>query len=102
MRETQQRRAPVRIPVVKRGAGADEPGLSHRRIQDLAEQYQERAYANALANDGDTRTAELDADLRRRLGEMALPEFVEIEFERVMAEVCRSDRAGRPPVTDGA
>jgi hypothetical protein len=31
----------------------------------------------------------LDADLRRRLAEMVLPEFVEVEFERVMAEVFR-------------
>jgi hypothetical protein len=76
-------------PVVNRGAGADEPGLSRRRIRDLAEQYQERAYANAQENEGDTGTAELDADLRRRLAEMVLPESVEVEFKRVMAEVFR-------------
>ena len=37
----------------------------------------------------DIDSAALDADLRRRLAEQVLPEFVEIEFERVMAEVFR-------------
>jgi Protein of unknown function (DUF3631) len=68
----------------------DEPGLSRRRVRDLAEQYQERAYANAQENDGDTRTAELDAWLRQRLAsEGVLPEFIEAEFGRVMVEVFR-------------
>jgi Protein of unknown function (DUF3631) len=65
------------------------PGLSEHRIRDLAEQYQERAYANAQENGGDTRTAELDAGLRQVLAEEVLPESVEVEFERVMAEVFR-------------
>jgi 5S rRNA maturation endonuclease (ribonuclease M5) len=65
------------------------PGLSEYRIRNLAEQYQERAYANAQENGGDTRTAELDADLRRRLAEEVLPEFVEVEFARVMDQVFR-------------
>jgi hypothetical protein len=80
-------------PVEKTGAGAngsDGPGLSRRRIRDLAEQYQELAYANAQENDGDTRTAECDAWLRQRLAaEGVLPEFVEVEFERIMAQVFR-------------
>jgi hypothetical protein len=79
-------------PVVKRGAGAngsDEPGLSPRRIRDLAEQYQELAYTNAQENEGDTRTADCDSRLRQTLAEMVLPEFVELEFKRVMAEVFR-------------
>jgi hypothetical protein len=67
-----------------------EPGISRRRIEWFAEQYTERAYANAAQNDGDTRTAELDAWLRHALAEDGvLPEFVEVEFERVMDMVFR-------------
>ena len=70
--------------------GGTEPGLSHWRIRNLAEQYQELAYANARANDGDTRTADCDAWLRRTLAEQGvLPESVEVEFERIMAELFR-------------
>jgi hypothetical protein len=64
-------------------------GLSQRTITELAEDYTEAAYTNAQETGGDTRTAELDADLRRRLAEMVLPEFVEVEFKRVMGEVFR-------------
>jgi hypothetical protein len=71
------------------GNGLAAAGLSQRAISDLAEDYTERAYANAQETGGDTRTAELDADLRRRLAEMVLPEFVETEFGRVMAQVFR-------------
>src|SRR5262249_52357860 len=71
-----------------RANSSDEPGVSRRRIRDLAEQYQELAYAKAQANDGDTLTAELDAWLRQHLiQEGVLPQFVEVEFERVMVEV---------------
>jgi hypothetical protein len=71
-------------------ANGSAPGLSPRTIADLAEDYSERAYANAQENDGDTRTAELDAWLRQRLAdEMVLPEFVEVELKRVMAQVFR-------------
>jgi Protein of unknown function (DUF3631) len=84
---------PSGSPVVKRGTGAngsDEPGLSRRRIRVLAEQYQERAYANAQTNGGDTRAADCDAWLWQTLAEEGvLPEFVEVEFKRVMAEVFR-------------
>jgi Protein of unknown function (DUF3631) len=79
-------------PVVKRGAGAngsDEPGLGRRRIQDLAEQYQELAYTNAQENGGNTRTADCDAWLRQTLAEQVLPEFIETEFRRVMDVVFR-------------
>jgi uncharacterized protein DUF3631 len=62
-------------------------GLSQRTITELAEDYTETAYANAQETGGDTRTAELDADLRRRLAEMVFPESVEVEFARVMAKV---------------
>jgi hypothetical protein len=69
--------------------GNGQVGLSQRTISELAEGYTERAYANAQENGGDTRTADLDAALRRRLAEMVLPEFIEVEFERVMTEVFR-------------
>lgn len=69
--------------------GGTEPGLSQRRIGELAHWYIERACANAHENGGDTRTAVLDAGLRQVLAEQVLPEFIEIEFARVMAEVFR-------------
>jgi Protein of unknown function (DUF3631) len=74
----------------QRANGSDEPGLSHRRIRDLADQYQDLAYANAQANDGNTHTAACDVWLRQALAEEGvLPEFVETEFRRVMVEVFR-------------
>jgi hypothetical protein len=83
-------------PVEEHGApraangGGTEPGLSRRRIRDLAEQYQDLAYANAQENGGDTCTAGCDAWLRQTLGEEGVaPEFIEVEFERVMVEVFR-------------
>jgi putative DNA primase/helicase len=64
------------------------PGLSQRTITELAEDYTEAAYRlNKEGSDIDSRA--LDADLRRRLAEIVLPEFVETEFERVMLEVFR-------------
>ena len=64
------------------------PGLSHRTIAELAEDYTETTYR--LNKEGsDIESAALDADLRRRLAEMVLPESIEVEFERVMAEVFR-------------
>jgi putative DNA primase/helicase len=64
------------------------PGLSQRTITRLAEDYTETTYR--LNQEGaDIESASLDADLRRRLAEMVLPEFIEVEFERVMAEVFR-------------
>src|SRR5262245_51697945 len=70
------------------GANGDEPGLSRQQIRNLSEQYQERAYANAQTNDGDTHTAECDVWLRKALAdEGVLPEFIGVEFERVMVEM---------------
>jgi Protein of unknown function (DUF3631) len=64
------------------------PGLSRRTITELAEDYTETAYRQNNEGVGiDSRA--LDANLRRRLAEMVLPEFVEVEFDRVMAEVFR-------------
>jgi hypothetical protein len=64
------------------------PGLSQRTIAELAEDYTEISYR--LNKEGaEIDSAALDANLRHRLAEMVLPEFVEVEFERVMAEVFR-------------
>jgi Protein of unknown function (DUF3631) len=64
------------------------PGLSQRTIAKLAEDYTEAAYSqNQEGTDIDSLI--LDADLRRRLAEMVLPEFVEAEFTRVMERVFR-------------
>jgi hypothetical protein len=71
-----------------KGGNGLPPGLSRRTITELAEAYSERAYANAQENEGDTRTADLDAWLRQRLAdEMVPPEFVEVEFRRIMDQV---------------
>ena len=64
------------------------PGLSQRTIAQLADDYTEAAYSQNQEGT-DINSAALDADLRRRLGEMVLPEFVEVEFERVMGQVFR-------------
>ena len=70
------------------GGNGRAPGLSRRTIAELAEDYTETTYR--LNREGsDIKSRALDADLRRRLAEMVLPEFVEVEFERVMAEVFR-------------
>jgi putative DNA primase/helicase len=64
------------------------PGLSQRTITELADDYTEAAYRqNREGSDIDSAT--LDTDLRLRLAEMVLPEFVEVEFERIMARVFR-------------
>ena len=74
-----------------RGARTDgsATGLSPRTIAKLAEDYNETTYR--LNQEGaDIDSASLDADLRQQLADMGvLPEFVEVEFERVMAEVFR-------------
>jgi hypothetical protein len=72
-------------------ASADDGvGISAWRIRRLTDEYHDRAYANAQETGGDTRTADLDAWLRQKLAdEGVLPEFVEVEFERVMAVVFR-------------
>jgi putative DNA primase/helicase len=68
--------------------GDREAGVSSGRIRELADEYQERAYANARETGGDTRTAECDAWLRQRLADEGVrPEHIETEFERVMAVV---------------
>jgi len=64
------------------------PGLSRRRLRELADWYQDRGHQRH--NDGALDTAKLDNELRLILREeVAFPEHVEIEFERVMAEVFR-------------
>jgi putative DNA primase/helicase len=67
-------------------ANGGEPGLSRRRIQDLADWYSDQGHRRH--NDGLLDTAGLDAELRAILREeVAFPEHVEIEFERVMQVV---------------
>ena len=67
-----------------------EPGLSQGRIRELAHWYLDQAVAQREANrgtSGDVNSAELDSGLRAVLREEVLPEFVEVEFERVMQAV---------------
>jgi len=63
-----------------------EPGLSRRRIQELADWYKDETHRRY--NEGRLDTAELDAELRLILREeVVFPEHVEIEFARVMTVV---------------
>jgi hypothetical protein len=80
----------IAAPSEKHG---DEPGLSSRRIRELASWYIERFehYRNGCADINPQNQADLDAGLRRMLREAGVfPEFVDIEFERVMEEVFRT------------
>jgi hypothetical protein len=61
------------------------PGLSRRRIQELADWYKDEGYRRS--HEDRFHTAELDADLRAILREEVFPEHVEIEFECVMQVV---------------
>jgi hypothetical protein len=79
--------APV-APVAPFPGNGGARGLSARTIKDLAGEYQERTYAQyqeSGSTDVDHRP--LDAWLRGRLAEKVFPEFVEVEFERVMQAV---------------
>ena len=62
--------------------GSAEPGLSRRRVRELADWYSDEGHQRYCDNTLDT--AALDAELRAALAEEVFPEFVEIEFERVM------------------
>jgi hypothetical protein len=64
-----------------------ERGLSSRRIQEHADWYSDQAYWHYSKNALDA--GALDAALRAILRKEAFPEFVEIEFERVMEIVFR-------------
>jgi hypothetical protein len=59
-----------------------EPGLSSRRVQDLAEWYSHQAYWNYSKNALDA--GALDADFRAILRKEVSPWHVEIEAERVV------------------
>ena len=75
---------------VGKGDNRQSEGLSPSRLRDLANWYVDRAADQQQRTGGvDVDSAELDAGLRQVLSEQVLPEFVEVEFERVMAEVFR-------------
>ena len=81
--------APVAVVAPFPGNGG-EPGLNSWRVRHLADEYKERTctqYQESGSADVDHRP--LDAWLRARLAEEVFPEFIEAEFERVMAEVFR-------------
>jgi hypothetical protein len=65
--------------------GGTEPGLSRRRVKELADWYSDQGHQRHNENTLDT--AALDAELRAILRGEVFPEFVEIEFERVMKVV---------------
>jgi hypothetical protein len=67
--------------------GGDEPGLSDYRIRRLAGWYLDRAEGERQRT-GTIRQSELDEALRMVLAEDGgLPEFIAVEFERVMRAV---------------
>jgi hypothetical protein len=72
---------PVTLVTPLAGNGG-EPGLSRRRIRELADWYQDEGHRRYSQDRLDT--PELDAELRRILRAEVFPEHVEIEFERVM------------------
>src|SRR5262249_23772461 len=68
------------------GNGGTEPGLSRRRIRELADWYKDETHRRYY--DGTLDVPALDAELRAILREeVDLPEHVEIEFKRVMGLV---------------
>jgi len=63
-----------------------EPGISRRRIEELADWYKDKTHQRY--NEGRLDTAALDDELRAIIREeVAFPERVEIEFARVMGVV---------------
>jgi hypothetical protein len=77
---------------------ADELGLSAYTIRELAHWYEEEGNRRRVGLDLDQRT--LDRDLRRLLAERGVfPEFIRVEFERVMRAVFVRNDPWAPPST---
>ena len=73
-------------------ANGGEPCLSDWDIHKLAPSYSERAHALMQERGStDLDLSKLDAELRQKLADLGVPpERIEIEFERVMAEVFKT------------
>ena len=69
------------------------PGLSWRAIDQLASEVEDWAYARR--DQGDIEPDDLEAEIRRRLIEIMLPEAVEIEVDRVMRSLFEGREAAR-------
>ena len=69
-------------PPVTASTNGGEQSLSSRRVQELADWYSDEGHQRYCDNTLDT--AALDAELRALLRAEVLPEFVEVEFKRVM------------------
>jgi hypothetical protein len=81
----------ARVAAVAPLAGnGGEAGLSQWRVRELADWYVSQA-ADQQQRTGnvDVDSAELDTGLRQVLAEEVLPEFIEVEFARIMAQVFR-------------
>lgn len=77
------------IAQAEQASAGQDAGLSQWRLQQLAPSYADRAHA-LMHEQGttDIDLARLDAELRQKLSDLGVrPEHIEIEFERVMAEV---------------
>jgi hypothetical protein len=64
-------------------------GLPQRTIRGYAEWHKDRTHA--AYQDGTLDTSRLEAELRQKIAERVLPEYVETEFERVMEAVFDSN-----------
>ena len=64
------------------------PGLSGRTVEAYAEWYSDCAHRDQRG--GGLDTDRLDAELRQKLAERVLPEYVETEFKRVIEAVFRT------------
>ena len=80
-----EHRAPVASTPGRSTNGSTEPGLSQGRIRELADWYSDQGYQRY--SDDTLDTPALDEELRAILREEVFPEFVEVEFERVMKVV---------------
>jgi hypothetical protein len=90
------------VPVAQaQPANGSEPGLSVTRIRELRQCCLDRAEAQRRES-GEVDMGEIEEDLRIILREEVLPEFVEIEFERVMAAVFGRDLLAACPSVHGA
>ena len=72
-------------PPIRPSNGGGEPGISSRGIAEIKEWVEDQEYR--VYSPADIAAGKLDAALRAKLRELVLPEFVEIEFKRVMKVV---------------
>jgi len=99
-RPAAERKPPTRPIAREWPQGVNEPGLSSYTIHELAHWYEEEGNRRRVGPGLDQNL--LDRDLRRILAERGVfPEFIEIEFERVMQVVFAVPSQARAPPLSG-